>query len=84
MERLLRHTQGEAAVPRSKRTLEINPDHEIARRLARRVAAGARDDELDLEARLLLDYARLAEGTEIDDPRGLRQRLGELLLKSLA
>jgi molecular chaperone HtpG len=84
LERILRQAQGEAAVPRSKRTLEINPDHEIARRLARRVAAGAPDNELDLAARLLLDYARLAEGTEIDDPSGLRQRLGELLLKSLA
>ena len=82
MERLLRQTQGEEAVPHLKRVLEINPDNEIVRKLAASVEKGVSEDDLELEARLLLDYARLAEGAEID-PKGLRLRLGELMLKSL-
>ncbi|MDX1643522.1 MAG: molecular chaperone HtpG, partial [Thermoanaerobaculia bacterium] len=82
LERLLRESRGEEAVPKQKRILEVNPRHPLVRRLAA-LAADASDGDLALEARLLYDYATLADGTEIPDPAGLRRRLAELMLRSL-
>ena len=83
MERLLRHTQGEAAVPRQKRMLEINPQHELVRRLAALQADGE-SATVERYARLLLDYAVLAEGSEASDPAGFRRRFAELMRSGLS
>ena len=89
MERLLRQSHGEEAVPRQKRVLELNPRHEVVRRLA--TLAGAPSESgtasspevVERYARLLLDYAVLAEGSEPSDPAGFRRRFAELMAGGL-
>jgi molecular chaperone HtpG len=84
MERLLRHTHGEDAVPRQKRLLEVNPRHEIVRRLVELASRDEATPTVERYARLLLDFAVLAEGSEPTDPAGLRRRFAELMLAGLA
>lgn len=83
LERLLRRAQGEEAVPRQKRILEINPRHDLILKLAELAASEESEAELELQARMLLDYALLAEGSELPDPKGFRDRLDDLMLRSL-
>jgi molecular chaperone HtpG len=83
LERLLRRVQGEEAVPRQKRILEINPRHDLIRKLAELASSEESSAELELQARMLLDYALLAEGSELPDPRGFRDRLDDLMLRSV-
>jgi molecular chaperone HtpG len=61
-------------VPLAAPILEINPGHEIVRRLA--------PDEARLAdwAALLYDQALLAEGGQLEDPAGFVRRTNELLL----
>jgi molecular chaperone HtpG len=81
LERILRQTRGDEAVPPQKRILEVNADHELIRALAT-VAEG---DVAAVEpyARSLYDYALLAEGGELPSPADFRRRLDEMMLASL-
>ena len=59
---------GRRTFPPSKPTLEINPDHEIVKKLLARP-----DDEVAKDAAwLLLDQALLLEGVPLEEPGGLR------------
>jgi len=82
LERILRQTRGEDAIPSQKRILEINPGHELVLRLGELVAEGA-SATVERYARLLYDYALLAEGSELPDAAGFRRRFGDLLVRSL-
>jgi molecular chaperone HtpG len=66
LERLLRHTQQE--VPRTKRILELNPEHEVVAKLKQRFEENAEDPKVRDAADLLFGYALLAEGSELPDP----------------
>ena len=61
-------------VPDSAPILEINPGHEIVKRLAPDTA------RLDEWASLLFDQALLAEGGQLEDPAGFVKRRNSLLL----
>ena len=64
------------AVPETKSTLEINVNHPLIKRLD----AESDEDRFSNWTRILLDQARLAEGSSLDDPASYVSRLNKLLL----
>ena len=77
LERLLRHTQQE--VPRTKRILELNADHEVVGKLKERFEKDADDPKVRDAADLLFGYALLAEGSELPDPARFTGLVAELM-----
>jgi molecular chaperone HtpG len=78
MQQMLR-AMGQANIPAPKPTLEINPDHEIVRKLL-----GRADDAVSEDAAwLLLDQALLMEGVPLQDPAAFVQRLNRILNLSI-
>jgi molecular chaperone HtpG len=74
MQQMLR-AMGQKDVPTPKPTLEINPDHEIVKRLLARS-----NDEIAQDAAwMLLDQALLMEGIPLEDPGVFVQRLNRIL-----
>jgi molecular chaperone HtpG len=70
---------GQKDIPAPKPTLEINPDHEIVKKLLARP-----DDALATDAAwLLLDQALLMEGVQLQDPAAFVQRLNRVLSSSI-
>jgi len=66
---------GQKDLPALKPTLEINPDHEIVKKLLARS-----DDAVAQDAAwLLFDQALLMEGVTIQDPAAFVQRLNRVL-----
>jgi molecular chaperone HtpG len=70
---------GQKELPASKPTLEINPDHEIVRKLLARPDDATTQDA----AWLLLDQALLMEGVPLQDPATFVQRLNRMLNQSI-
>ncbi len=70
---------GQKGLPDIKPILEINPGHEIVRKLS-----GTDDNEL-LEdiSRLLFEQALLVEGAKISDPASFNKRLNRIISKAL-
>ncbi len=64
------------SVPTSKRVFEINPEHPVVGRLK---AEGDSERFVDL-TRVLFDQAKLAEGSQLDEPASYVARLNKLLL----
>jgi molecular chaperone HtpG len=78
MQQMLR-AMGQANIPASKPTLEINPDHEIVKKLLARA-----DDAVSADAAwLLLDQALLMEGVPLENPAAFVQRLNRVLNLSI-
>jgi molecular chaperone HtpG len=78
MQQMLR-AMGQADIPASKPTLEINPDHEIVKKLLARA-----DDPVSKDAAwLLLDQALLMEGVPLQDPSTFVKRLNRILNLSM-
>jgi molecular chaperone HtpG len=78
MQEMLR-AMGQKDIPGLKPTLEINPDHEIVKKLLARS-----DDEVANDAAwLLLDQALLMEGVPLDDPASFVQRLNRMMSLSV-
>ena len=78
MQQMLR-AMGQANIPASKPTLEINPDHEIVKKLLAR-----KDDAVSEDAAwLLLDQALLMEGVPLQDPAVFVHRLNRILNLSI-
>ncbi len=65
------------AVPETKRIFEINPKHPLVAKLGEE-ADGDRFNDLTL---VLLDQAKLAEGTQLEAPASYVARLNKLLLE---
>ena len=80
MERLMRMSSGEEG-PRQKRILELNPNHEIMRKLQERFAKDQEDPELGEFADLLFGYAALAEGAELPDPARFNKLLAKVMVR---
>jgi len=83
LERILkRHGQLQQGMPR---VLELNPDHNIIRKLAERAKSdeAESDDLLKDAAHLLLDQARIAEGEVPSDPAAFARRLGSVMENAL-
>jgi molecular chaperone HtpG len=70
---------GQKDIPAPKPTLEINPDHEIVKKLV------ARPDDKTTEdaAWMLFDQALLMEGVPLADPAAFVQRLNRVLNQSI-
>src|SRR5690606_28048281 len=68
----------------SRRILEINPRHELVRRLSERLKAGGAGAEVEEAAHLLLDQARIVEGEPLPDPAAFSRRLSLALARGLA
>ncbi|GAA3976891.1 molecular chaperone HtpG [Allohahella marinimesophila] len=64
------------AMPESKPTLEINPEHPLLKRLEQQ--SGERFDDL---TRILLDQATLAGGDQLKDPGDYVSRLNRLIVE---
>jgi molecular chaperone HtpG len=78
MQQMLR-AMGQKDIPAPKPTLEINPDHEIVKKLLARS-----DDNIAQDAAwLLLDQALLMEGVPLQDPATFVQRLNRILSLSI-
>ncbi len=74
MQQMLR-AMGQKDIPAPKPTLEINPDHEIVKKLLARS-----DDSVTQDAAwLLFDQALLMEGVALQDPAAFVQRLNRVL-----
>src|SRR5580658_6075334 len=78
MQQMLR-AMGQNALPSLKPTLEINPDHEIVKKLR-----GSTDDALISDAAwLLLEQALLIEGLPVENPGVFVQRLNRVLSRAV-
>src|SRR3954454_6149272 len=78
MQQMLR-AMGQKDIPAAKPTLEINPDHEIVKKLL-----GGQDDKVVEDAAwLLLDQALLMEGVPLQDPGSFVQRLNRVLNRAI-
>jgi molecular chaperone HtpG len=78
MQQMLR-AMGQKDVPALKPTLEINPDHEIVKKLLARSDDSVAEDA----AWLLFDQAMLMEGVPLQDPAVFVQRLNRMLSLSI-
>ena len=70
---------GQKDIPTPKPTLEINPDHEIVKKLLTR----SDDTTTEDAAWLLFDQALLMEGVPLQDPATFVQRLNRILTLSI-
>ena len=78
MQQMLR-AMGQNELPSAKPTLEINPDHEIVKKMLAHA-----DDSITADAGwLLLDQALLLEGVKLQDPASFVQRLNRVLNLSI-
>lgn len=69
------------SVPRTKRILELNPEHVVLARLQARFDENAEDESIADFAELLYGQAVLAEGGELDDPAKFSRRVSDLMSK---
>lgn len=77
--RHMMRAMGQKEIPEPTPTLEINPDHEIIKKLLTRS-----DDETTKDAAwLLFDQALLLEGVPLKDPATFVQRLNRVLNQSI-
>jgi molecular chaperone HtpG len=78
MQQMMR-AMGQKDIPAPKPTLEINPDHDIVKKLLARS-----DDAVSADAAwLLFDQALLMEGVPLTDPAAFVQRLNRVLTLSI-
>jgi molecular chaperone HtpG len=78
MQQMLR-AMGQTDFPAPKPTLEINPDHEIVKKLLTHLEDSIAEDA----AWLLFDQALLMEGVTLKDPAAFVQRLNRVLTQSI-
>jgi molecular chaperone HtpG len=71
-------------VAHTKRTLELNADHELVKGLAARFEKNREDPLVADTAELLLGYALIAEGTDLPDSAKFNATLANLMTKALA
>jgi molecular chaperone HtpG len=82
MQQMLR-AMGQKDMPSPLPTLEINPDHEIVKKLLARSNDAATDAIAEDAAWLLFDQALLMEGVALKDPAAFVQRLNRILTLSV-
>jgi molecular chaperone HtpG len=70
-------------VPETKAILEVNPGHELLKRLHKLCDEDGDDPRIAEYAWLLFGQAQLAEGGQLKDPAAFGRRLADLLVKSL-
>jgi len=80
MERIMKAMNQD--VPKSKRILELNPNHPIVKVLEEMYAADSGNPRLADYCGLLLDQALLTEGSPIKDPLKFTKLVSELMVKA--
>jgi molecular chaperone HtpG len=80
MERLMRATGQN--LPKTKRVLEVNPNHPVIARMHSMRQKSSADPELQSYARLLYGQAILSEGGELDEPAEFARLIAELMVKA--
>ena len=70
-------------MPAQKRILELNPEHDILKKLQERYDKDAEDASIEDYAHLLLGYAYLADGMDLPDPARYNRLVGQLMVKGL-
>lgn len=83
MERLLQMGE-EGGRPKQRRIMELNPQHEIFRKMSARFQQTRDEVELGKYADLLLNYALLAEGSDLPDPVAFNRLVAELMIQTLS
>ncbi len=78
MERVMRAMNQE--VPKSKRILEINPDHKLIREMNKIADSGGKKEKLEDYTDLLYYQALLTEGSAPKDPARFAKLLSELMI----
>jgi molecular chaperone HtpG len=81
MEQLLKAMNQE--VPKTKRILEVNPEHPLMGKLQAIYSANASDPALSEYAELLFGQALLAEGSALPDPAGFSKRVTQLMVQAM-
>lgn len=81
MEQLLRASGQE--VPKTKRILELNPNHPLLQKLQAIYDADKNDARLGDYAQLLYGQSVLAEGGQLPDPGAFSKRVAELMAKAI-
>jgi molecular chaperone HtpG len=81
MERLLQ--MGKGGGPKQRRILELNPRHEVFKKMLERFQNDKDASTLGGYGELLLGLAFLAEGSDLPDPVSFNSRAAELIAKSL-
>ncbi len=78
MQQMLRQ-MGQTEMPEVKPILEINPDHDIVKKMD-----GSSDEDLIKDAsQLLFDQAMMVEGMDLKDPAEFAKRLNRVMSKAL-
>ena len=70
-------------LPKTKRILELNPDHPLVTGLRTAVGAQKEDDSLKETAQILYGMALLAEGGELTDPSTFIRLLADRMARTL-
>jgi molecular chaperone HtpG len=81
LEKLINQSKGQ--IEKQKRIMEINPDHEVVVKMRDRLNRDPDDTVLDDYATILMGYALLAEGSELDDAPKFNQALLRLMQRGL-
>lgn len=82
LEKMLTEARGEK-VPKQKRIMEINPDHDLVQRMRQRLADAPDDPILEDLANVLYGYALLAEGSEVTEPQKFNEAVLRVIGKAL-
>jgi molecular chaperone HtpG len=70
-------------IPRQKRIMEINPDHDLVAKMRAVHASNPEDPALNDFADILYGYALLAEGSEIPEPVKFNEALLRVITKAI-
>ncbi len=81
LEAMLRQAGQE--IPDRKPILELNPNHTVVERLAKRFEENPTDARIGDSAKLLLGQAILAEGGQLEDPSGFADLVNKLMEETL-
>ena len=84
LERLVRATQPELAMPKQKRILELNAGHPVVKALTASLQKDPADPQLDGWLTLLYEQALVAEGSPVEDPASFANRINALFAKALS
>jgi molecular chaperone HtpG len=71
--------QNKLDMPKQKRALEINPEHEIIVKIKERFEKGMSEEEINDTAQLLFGQALLSESTPLPDPAGFAKLVAKLM-----
>jgi molecular chaperone HtpG len=72
--------QNKLDMPKQKRAMELNPDHEVIKGIKKKFDAGLKDGEIEQTAQLLFGQALLAESTPLPDPAGFARLVAQLMV----